>query len=154
MRDNENCLAKNITIEKTKWYGNDNCITEEGTWGSPFYSDNDGFQINCSSILTKLIQETGRFCEQYASDLFIHWKKIEKKLNDPDYEGGCYFFGIRESGVDSTSYIDHEITTRKRGEKSVDLGNYYRKIYRLDVTVENEKIEMKLFLTDRYYFEN
>lgn len=30
-----------------------------------------GWRINYSSILSKLIQEAGRWCEHYASDLFI-----------------------------------------------------------------------------------
>lgn len=43
------------------------------------------FDINYSSILTKLIQECGRLCEFYASDLFITWNSIVQKLKEKNY---------------------------------------------------------------------
>lgn len=50
------------------------------------------WEINYSSILTKLIQEAGRWCEHYASDLFITWKhNIDKKLDD-GYRKLCIWF--------------------------------------------------------------
>ena len=35
--------------------------------------------INLSSILTVLIQEAGRWCRSYASDLFIYWSSLQKQ---------------------------------------------------------------------------
>ena len=32
------------------------------------------WEINTSFILTRLIQEAGRWCESFASDLFVQWK--------------------------------------------------------------------------------
>ena len=50
--------------------------------------------INLSSILTVLIQEAGRWCRSYASDLFIYWSSLQKQVEDGtirsvDVEGGC-----------------------------------------------------------------
>ena len=56
------------------------------------------FKINYSSILTKLIQECGRLCESYASDLFIDWGIIDKKLQEKTLETSVHLFGIREMG--------------------------------------------------------
>ena len=53
------------------------------------------FDINYSSILTKLIQECGRLCEAWASDLFITWNSIEQKLKEKTMETSTYLFGIR-----------------------------------------------------------
>ena len=45
-------------------------ITETGS-----YNPLEGkWEINYSSILTRLIQEAGRWCEYYASDLFVQQK--------------------------------------------------------------------------------
>ena len=42
------------------------------------YSPSKGkWEINYSSILTKLIQEAGRWTERYASDLFLGWRLMK-----------------------------------------------------------------------------
>ena len=98
------------------------------------------FDINYSSILTKLIQECGRLCEAWASDLFITWNGIEKKLKDKTMETSTYLFGIREMGVDHNDFI--LIKFNNDGY----CGRYeYRKIYRLDVVVDEDLITMKLY---------
>ena len=61
--------------------------------------------INYSSILTRLIQEAGRICEYYASDLFIEWRSIVEALEDGTIETGSYLFGFRDSGVDEAKSV-------------------------------------------------
>ena len=88
------------------------------------------FNINYSSILTKLIQECGRLCENYASDLFIDWSVIDERLREKTIETSTYLFGIREDGIDHNSFI------LSRYNNSGCHAKYeYRKIYRLDVVV-------------------
>lgn len=98
------------------------------------------FDINYSSILTKLIQECGRLCEAWASDLFITWNSIEQKLKDKTMETSTYLFGIREMGVDHNDFV--LIRYNNDGYR----GRYeYRKIYRLDVVVNDDLIRMELY---------
>ena len=96
-------------------------------------------EINYSSILTKLIQECGRLCERYASDLFIDWQSIEDKLKDGTMETSVYLFGIREDGVDHAEFI------LSRYNNDSYARYEYRKIYRLDVVVKGDTtIRMRL----------
>lgn len=105
------------------------------------------FDINCSSILTRLIQECGRLCESYASDLFIIWNEIIQKLKEKTMETSAYLFGIREMGVDSSEFII------SRYNSDCYAKHEYRKIYRLDVIVEGDSIRMELYEIDRPYNE-
>ena len=66
---------------------------------------NDAIDINYSNILTKLIQLAGRYCESYASDLFIDWRSIDEKLRDGSIESEYHLFGFRELGVDPVSFV-------------------------------------------------
>ena len=93
------------------------------------------WKINYSSILTKLIQEAGRWCKHYASDLFILWNcNIEKPLANGIIETKTLVFAFRESGVDGNSwYENHE-----------DKSNYYRAVWFLDVVVDDGKLTMTL----------
>ena len=106
------------------------------------------FDLNYSSILTKLIQECGRLCESYASDLFITWNEIVDKLKEKTMETSTYLFGIREMGVDHNDFVlmryNHEGCCAKQE---------YRKIYRLDVLVDDDLTKMKLYEIDRPYME-
>ena len=95
-----------------------------------FYVSDDN--PNLSRILTKLIQETGRLCDSFASDLFIDWsifmEKVEKKeLTD----GEKFVFGLREYGVDHLDWV----------RQNIDKPNYYRAVYIIDVTVEERNGE-------------
>ena len=93
------------------------------------------WEINYSSILTKLIQEAGRWCEYYASDLFVTWKyNIDKKLDDGTMDTDQLVFGFREDGVDLRGWcVMHKNETGR-----------YRALWFLDVTVDNGKMEMVL----------
>ena len=104
-----------------------------GWWS---HSWNPRFDVNYSSILTKLIQEAGRWCESYASDLFIDWTSLVEKWADRDYEGGSYLFGFRQNGVDHLEYVLSRLNSGDSKE--------YRAVWRLDVEVEEDKLTMKL----------
>ena len=106
------------------------------------------FDINYSSILSKLIQECGRLCERYSSDLFITWNSIEEKLKEKTMKTSVYLFGIRESGVDHNDFILSRYNT------DGFLAKYqYRKIYKLDITVNDDYIGMELYEIERPYSE-
>lgn len=87
--------------------------------------------INYSDILTKLIQEAGRWCKNHASDLFTDWINIQKQIEDRTLETGSYLFGFRENGVDHDKYIFSRY-------KSQGAPYEYRAIWRLDITVDHE----------------
>ena len=105
------------------------------------------FEINYSSILTKLIQECGRLCESYASDLFVDWNGIQQKLKEKTMETSAYLFGIREMGVDHSEFV------LSRYNNNSHAYYEYRKIYRLDVIIEGDSIRMKLYEIERPYDE-
>ena len=105
------------------------------------------FDINYSDILTKLIQECGRLCESYASDLFVDWNGITQKLKDKTMEPSTYLFGIREMGVDHSEFV------LSRYNNSSHAYYEYLKIYRLDVIIEGDSIRMKLYEIERPYNE-
>lgn len=92
------------------------------------------WEINYSSILTKLIQEAGRWCEYYASDLFVTWHNIDKKLDDGTMDTEQFVFGFREDGVDHKEW--YELHKNDTGR--------YRAVWFLDVTVNDGKMEMVL----------
>lgn len=106
------------------------------------------FGINYSSILTRLIQECGRLCESYASDLFITWNGIAQKLKEKTMETSAYLFGIREMGVDHNEFI-----LNRYNNDGCHAKHEYRKIYRLDIIVEDDLIRMELYEIERPYDE-
>lgn len=102
------------------------------------------WDINYSSILTALIQSAGRYCQNYASDLFIDWFAIAKRLENSDdrYTDGVYeyLFGIRKSGVDGINYILSQANNNDIGYFS----QYYSEIFKLTVTIDADNIKMEL----------
>ena len=102
--------------------------------------------INYSSILTKLIQEAGRFCESYASDLFIDWKEIDEMIKDNSIQTSSYLFGIRKMGVDHKEFIF------SRYESEKEFASFqYRKIYKLDIARADDYLIMCLYEVDIPY---
>lgn len=98
------------------------------------------WEINTSSILTKLIQEAGRWCESYASDLFIRWGTIQKGLETATVEPGKHVFAFRESGVDG----NREYKNYPDACGSYSSCDYYRAVWILDVSISGDKITMQL----------
>lgn len=65
--------------------------------------------INYSSILTKLIQDVGRLCDNYASDLFINWQyKIVEPLEKGELRSQIYTIELRQNGVEMYTEEDYE----------------------------------------------
>ena len=109
---------------------NDQAITADGNLQAKSFENGFYWNINESSILTKLIQDTGRFAERYASDLFIDWQSVDHYIRNGETENKSWLFGIRESGVDHDSFIYSRMDNNPRTWQYE-----YRKIYRLDATV-------------------
>lgn len=109
-------------------------IVEEGSQHSSF--SGDGWNINYSFILTKLIQEAGRWCESYASDLFISWSSIDEKLKKGEDINYTYLFGFRQSGVDHKDWVE---------AKGIN-NSEYRSVWvlRIDTDEVKNKIVMEL----------
>lgn len=102
------------------------------------YNGEANWNVNYSSILTKLIQEAGRWCEYYASDLFIDWKNnVELLMEDADCRGAKLIFGFRQSGVDHLSYV----LSHFNNNGSPD---YYRAVWVLEIEVDNGEMTMNL----------
>ena len=142
--------------------------SNEYAWGKPIedsgYLDKYGkFYINYSTILTRLIQEAGRYCEHWASDLFIDWSGIDRKLQDGTMETTTHLFGFREDGVDHVSYIFNKCESYNCYGMSND---YYRSIWKLDIKVTEDdyygaRIKMILYRTSipmrsdlKWFFDN
>lgn len=89
--------------------------------------------VSYSPILTRLIQEAGRFCERFASDLFIDWKGVEEWMNDPT-ERRVWMFGFRRNGVDHDAYV---LTGHNERE--------YRSLWILECECDGENITMMLW---------
>jgi len=100
------------------------------------------WEVNDSSILTKLIQDTGRFAEHYASDLFIGWKEIDAYISNGTDFSHTWYFGIREMGVDSAMFINSHLKDKQYTD------DYYRKIYRLTADVSDDKTQITLTLVE------
>lgn len=103
-------------------------------------SDAGKVEINYSSPLTKLIQEAGRWCRYYASDLFL-WGNSMLKALAADRGSASYLFGFRESGVDSADEI-----IRQYQSAGYLMGDRYRAIWRLDVEVNEDGRRAEMFL--------
>ena len=114
-----------------------------GHWGVPLFDYQPMWDINYSDILTELIQYAGRYCESYASDLFIIWKFcVDQKLKDRELESFTLTFGFRSMGVDHelSNEPERQPVTNSRKENSY----YYRKVATLEVKVEGSEITMTL----------
>ena len=98
------------------------------------------FDINYSSILSKLIQEAGRYCESYASDLFIDWKSVDEIIDNAFlFMKKSFLFGFRQNGVDHDTFIF------LRYEDCGDNARYnYRSLWRLYIETDEYNIKMKL----------
>ena len=101
------------------------------------YSTEGRWDINYSDILTQLIQSCGRYCQRYASDLFIDWQYIVEKLSKGEPINGQFIFAIRTDGVDHNAF--YEIRKDKGG---------YHEVWELTIkSTDNDRwLEMELNL--------
>lgn len=100
------------------------------------------FEINDSSILTRLIQEAGRYCERFASDLFIDWTAVQETIEAMTDDGHeIFLFGFRRDGVDHNAFI---LSRAENQGYYGSLEHNYRSLWRLDITTSGRDIEMTL----------
>jgi len=105
------------------------------------YDNTISIEINYTSIITKLIQEAGKYCSSYASDLVIDLNSLEEKMRDFSIETDSMLFGFRDLGVDSDSNIINSSCYTNRLDNSI---NYtYRSIWRLDLYVSEYDEELR-----------
>lgn len=93
----------------------------------------DKWGVNYSSILTRLIQEAGRYCDRFASDLFVDWKGVEEWIKNPT-ERRVWMFGFRRGGVDHDAFI---LTGQNTNE--------YRSLWILECECDSKNITMMLW---------
>lgn len=109
-----------------------------GQWiESAPYSKKGRWDINYSDILTQLIQSCGRYCQRYASDLFIDWQAIVEELGKGEPINAKYIFAIRTNGVDHNAFYE----IRKGSEP-------YHEVWELTIrsTAHDKWLEMELNL--------
>lgn len=109
---------------------------EKGAWNGRRYD------INTSSILTRLIQEAGRVCKYYASDLFYEWREVEKsleKLGDGEEE---FVFGFHTNGVHDKNDLAN--MARDKGGTVSPGNSHLYSIYVLTVIKDGRDIKMVL----------
>lgn len=137
---------KKTTIEDFRRARVGKIVTETGT------ISHSKCNINTSAILTILIQEAGRWCKSYASDLFIWWDSINRRMETDDLETSSFLFGFRERGVDNAV----EILSKYQNDPAYVCSYEYRAIWRLDVKVgpvqegrTSRDIEFQLYEVER-----
>lgn len=98
--------------------------------------------INLSSILTVLIQEAGRWCRSYASDLFIYWSSLQKQVDEgplslvPTYlASGKPGLTMKELSSINTPTTDIPLLTSIGPSGGLDI----------NVDTEDNKISMALY---------
>ena len=91
---------------------------------------------NFSSEWSRLINEAGRWCESYASDILIDFESIREYLNSlangETMESREFWFGFRQMGVDGLSFIE------SRTEREY-ASHVYRAVWRWSFIVEEGK---------------
>ena len=111
---------------------------ETGEW-NPFSGK---YEINYSSLLSRLIGDTGRFTLHYASDLFIMWEALIGTLRVLEEKSDTtYVFGIRQDGVDDAVPV---INALKNGRS-----DYYRAIWGVRIMKDGDSIRMSMEKLDR-----
>ena len=119
-------------------------IEEIGFWvESAPYSKEGRWDINYSSILTKLIQSAGKYCKHYASDLFIDWKAVDALLNAGEPINETKIFAMRDMGVDHKEY--YEI---KKSKPDIYGSESYHEVWKLEIVTEGSDITMTLELIE------
>lgn len=107
--------------------------------------------INTSDITTKCIQEAGRWCERYASDIIISWDEVREHIEEhikssKMFETNIIVLGFRKSGVDGNNGVYNQMHSHLNGS----ISDYYSKIYAIKIEDEidtygykNVSVEMR-----------
>lgn len=109
------------------------------------YSAQGGYSINVSSILSKLITEAGRWCEDYASDILFYiddLKKLfrQKPVTGDGMEDVVIIMGMRQNGVD----YGETVTTYFAKHPFDSDSYYYRALWVLRVERNDNHIVVSL----------
>lgn len=101
------------------------------------YSKEGRWDINYSDMLSQLIQSCGRYCQRYASDLFIDWQYVVEELEKGEPINEKRIFAIRSYGVDHNEF--YEI---RKGKEP------YHEVWELTIesTEDNRWLNMELNL--------
>ena len=105
---------------------------------------NNPVNINISDITTFLIQNVGRYCDRYASDLLITHESLINTINNlnPDRKTEYLWLGLRESGVDGIAYIIANI----KDHSPEYIAEYYRKVFCIRISfVFMSRFTVKLY---------
>ncbi len=114
-------------------------ISAVGRW------ERNKYCVNYSAMLTRLIQEAGRWCEAFASDLFIDWHAVERHLEKmEEFSNTSFVFGMRRLGVDDGIAVFN----RTQGS-SGSLLREYRAVWCLDVKKAGERVFLSFYIPDR-----
>lgn len=121
---------KDFTINT---YNQDAIMTEENL----IKKDSAGNLVTESyfpSILSVLIGEAGRYCENHSSDIFVMWNSVLHRMIEHPEET-VYLFGFRQNGVDNM----FEILLKCNDNCYIGV-HEYRSIWRMELTREQETI--------------
>ncbi len=70
-----------------------------------YHSDTQCWNVNYTYVLSRLIQEAGRWCPSYVSDLFDTWKDIDKDIKDGTLGAGQWFFAFSYDGIEGYQQV-------------------------------------------------
>lgn len=137
-------MKNKVTIDNFRFVPGKELIRESAYWQNSVFG-RPCYDLNYSSLLTKLIQEAGKHCKYYASDLFILWTSFMDKMKRGGkyFEGGKWLFGFRKSGVDPASNVCD--VYNPCGYITSNPESYYESLYMMDVKV-NEGRSMEITL--------
>lgn len=90
-------------------------------YGLGYIKNNKQHQVVCySNILTKLIQDAGRLCNIYTSDLFIYWQRnIVKPLEKGKLRSQTYTIEFRQNGVEMYTEEDYKNSKSLLSKQSI-----------------------------------
>lgn len=114
---------------------NNNILATQIMEHNRYTSDDRYWHGNLHVLEDILIQATGRFCEEFCSDLLIEFQHIQACLNTNDFDTRYFAFGIRQRGVDDIPFISVNI---RQNDYKLSHG-YYRKIYA--IKINNEQLD-------------
>lgn len=98
--------------------------------------------LNMSGMFSKLIQDTGRFTENYASDLLISIDSFKENASNllcslpRTTVTSNTFIGIRKNGVDGEEYIYSNLSQAAKERDHFTFNNTYRRIYAIHLRIE------------------
>lgn len=132
-------------LEMTPTYGTMIGATK-GTW-TP-----NGYSINMSRIDSYLIQNIGRFVENYNSDYLITREHVQREIitrKQIEEAHGLVLFGLRRDGVDDNNFVYQRLMDKN--------GYEYRRLYAMeymadcDTTYPAPELEIRLYDITHHY---